>query len=136
MLSRSSDLIKAMDYMLKRWDGFALFLEDGQICLTNNAAERTLRGLARHESLCTPPLSVCKHWKRLRVGDATRAALSGYRSFDRRRSQVVRPDLIRRAGNHLFSGQHLRLDQMAYPMIGHAQRRRLGHGQPIAIFVG
>lgn len=45
-LSRSSDLIKAMDYMLKRWDGFALFLEDGRICLTNNAAERALRGIA------------------------------------------------------------------------------------------
>jgi transposase len=45
-LSRSSDLVKAMDYMLKRWDGFALFLEDGRVCLTNNAAERALRGLA------------------------------------------------------------------------------------------
>jgi len=45
-LSRSSDLVKAMDYMLKRWEGFAHFLEDGRICLTNNAAERALRGLA------------------------------------------------------------------------------------------
>ena len=45
-LSKSSDLIKAMDYMLKRWDGFARFLEDGRVCLTNNAAERALRGIA------------------------------------------------------------------------------------------
>lgn len=45
-LSRSSDVTKAMDYMLKRWDGFALFLKDGRICLTNNAAERALRGIA------------------------------------------------------------------------------------------
>ena len=37
---------KAMDYMLKRWDGFARFLDDGRICLTNNAAERALRGIA------------------------------------------------------------------------------------------
>ncbi len=36
----------AGDYMLKRWDGFARFLEDGRICLTNNAAERALRGIA------------------------------------------------------------------------------------------
>ena len=36
---------KAMDYMLKRWDGFARFLDDGRICLTNNAAERALRPL-------------------------------------------------------------------------------------------
>lgn len=45
-LSSSSDVVKAMDYMLKRWDGFARFLEDGRICLTNNAAERALRGIA------------------------------------------------------------------------------------------
>ena len=32
--------------MLKRWDGFASFLQDGRICLTNNAAERALRGFA------------------------------------------------------------------------------------------
>ena len=32
--------------MLKRWDGFARFLNDGRICLTNNAAERALRGFA------------------------------------------------------------------------------------------
>ena len=37
---------KAMDYMLTRWSGFAAFLDDGRICLTNNAAERALRGLA------------------------------------------------------------------------------------------
>jgi transposase len=36
----------AIDYMLKRWTSFTRFLEDGRICLTNNAAERALRGLA------------------------------------------------------------------------------------------
>ena len=35
-----------MDYMLKRWPSFARFLDDGRICLTNNAAERALRGIA------------------------------------------------------------------------------------------
>jgi transposase len=35
-----------MDYMLKRWDTFSRFLGDGRICLTNNAAERALRGVA------------------------------------------------------------------------------------------
>jgi transposase len=45
-LSRSSAVIKPIDYMLKRWDGFARFAEDGRVCLTNNAAERALRGLA------------------------------------------------------------------------------------------
>jgi len=45
-LSRHSDLAKAMDYMLNRWDAFARFLEDGRVCLSNNAAERALRGIA------------------------------------------------------------------------------------------
>jgi len=35
-----------MDYMLKRWTAFTRFLEDGRICLSNNAAERALRGIA------------------------------------------------------------------------------------------
>jgi transposase len=33
-----------MDYMLKRWPAFTRFLDDGRICLSNNAAERALRG--------------------------------------------------------------------------------------------
>jgi transposase len=45
-LSRGNDLAKAMDYMLKRWSAFTRFLEDGRICLSNNAAERALRGIA------------------------------------------------------------------------------------------
>ena len=45
-LSRHSEVAKAMDYMLKRWDSFTRFLADGRICLTNNAAERALRGIA------------------------------------------------------------------------------------------
>ncbi len=32
--------------MLKRWADFARFLDDGRLCLTNNAAERALRGIA------------------------------------------------------------------------------------------
>ena len=45
-LSRHNDVAKAMDYMLKRIDAFKRFLDDGRICLSNNAAERALRGIA------------------------------------------------------------------------------------------
>jgi len=45
-LSRHADVAKAMDYMLKRWDTFSRFLDNGHICLSNNAAERALRGVA------------------------------------------------------------------------------------------
>jgi hypothetical protein len=45
-LSRGHDLAKAIDYILKRWAAFSLFLDDGRVCLSNNAAERALRGIA------------------------------------------------------------------------------------------
>ena len=45
-MSRHADVAKAMDYMLKRWDTFSRFTTDGRICLSNNAAERALRGIA------------------------------------------------------------------------------------------
>jgi transposase len=45
-LSRHNAVAKAIDYMLTRWQAFTRFLGDGRICLSNNAAERALRGLA------------------------------------------------------------------------------------------
>src|SRR4051795_1865796 len=45
-LSRGNDVTKAMDYMLKRWAAFTRFLEDGRVCLSNNAAEREMRAIA------------------------------------------------------------------------------------------
>jgi hypothetical protein len=45
-LPRHNDLAKALDYALKRWPAFTRFLDDGRICLSNNAAERALRGIA------------------------------------------------------------------------------------------
>ena len=44
-LSRHAATAKAIDYMLKRWPAFTRFLDDGRICLSNNAAERALREL-------------------------------------------------------------------------------------------
>ena len=45
-LSRNHDLAKAINYMLRRWPAFTRFLDDGRVCLSNNAAERAL--------LCVP----------------------------------------------------------------------------------
>src|ERR1700756_1844573 len=45
-LSRHAETAKAIDYMLTRWPAFTRFLDDGRICLSNNAAERALRGIA------------------------------------------------------------------------------------------
>ena len=45
-LSSKSPVAKAIDYSLKRWRAFTRFLDDGRICLSNNAAERAVRGIA------------------------------------------------------------------------------------------
>src|SRR5579863_8386239 len=45
-LSPKNDVAKAIRYLLTRWPSFTRFLDDGRICLSNNAAERALRGVA------------------------------------------------------------------------------------------
>lgn len=45
-LSRNSDTTKAINYSLNRWDAFIRFLDDGRLCMSNNAAERELRPVA------------------------------------------------------------------------------------------
>jgi transposase len=45
-LSRNHDLAKAINYMLRRWPAFTRFLDDGRVCISNNAAERALRSVA------------------------------------------------------------------------------------------
>ncbi len=47
-LSKHAKVAKAIDYLLSpdHWPGFTRFLEDGRVCLSNNAAERSLRGVA------------------------------------------------------------------------------------------
>ena len=46
LLSSGNDTAKAINYLLNRWAAFTRFLDDGRLCLTNNAAERALRGEA------------------------------------------------------------------------------------------
>ena len=48
-MSKHNPVVKAINYMLDeegRWVAFTAFLDDGRLCLTNNAAERALRGIA------------------------------------------------------------------------------------------
>jgi transposase len=46
LLSSNNDTAKAINYLLNRWAAFTRFLDDGRVCLSNNAAERALRGVA------------------------------------------------------------------------------------------
>jgi transposase len=45
-VSRKSEIGKALAYALNHWAALSRFLDDGRICLSNNAAERALRGIA------------------------------------------------------------------------------------------
>ena len=54
-LSTKNPGAKAIDYSLKRWPAFTRFLDDGRICMSNNAAERAVRGIAvgrRNRTFC------------------------------------------------------------------------------------
>lgn len=46
LLSTRNDTAKAINYLLNRWTAFTRFLDDGRGCLSNNATERALRGIA------------------------------------------------------------------------------------------
>lgn len=45
-LSKNSDTTKAINYIISRWDAFTRFVDDGRLCMSNNAAERELRAVA------------------------------------------------------------------------------------------
>jgi transposase len=45
-VSKNSETGKAIDYSLKRWSALTRFLDDGRLCMSNNAAERELRAVA------------------------------------------------------------------------------------------
>jgi transposase len=45
-LSPASQVAKAIAYSLNCWEALNRYLDDGRLCLTNNAAERALRGIA------------------------------------------------------------------------------------------
>jgi transposase len=45
-LSARNEIAKAIQYSLNRWTALSRFLDDGRLCMSNNAAERALRGIA------------------------------------------------------------------------------------------
>jgi hypothetical protein len=55
-LSAKNETAKAIDYSLKRWTALTRFLDDGRLCISNNAAERALRGIVvgRHNTGRSP----------------------------------------------------------------------------------
>ena len=52
-LSSGNPLAKAMNYSLERWAALTRFLDAGRACMSNNAAERVLRGIASANAIWT-----------------------------------------------------------------------------------
>ena len=136
-ISGKSALAGAIRYALTRWNALLRYLADGRLEMSNNAAERGMRAhIVMAGSLCIPSLSVWKHWKCVRVVNATRATLSGDRRLDRRRGNVVGADLVRRTSHDLHGRQNACCNQTPYRVVGDTQSfRRLAHGEPFAIFL-
>jgi transposase len=132
-LSRHAPIAQAIDYMLMRWPAFTRFLDDGRICLSNNAAERALRGVAKARSLCPPCSSLWKHWELIFDIDATRATCSRKRCSSPFISYVGGSDLVWRSWYDLLGGQRAVLDQPPNAVTADAERCcGLGHRQLLA----
>ena len=91
-----------MDYLLKRWPAFTRFLDDGRICLTNNAADERCAVIAMTRSLYPSSSSIWKHWELAFRQDATRATCPFDRGRDPLIVEVGEADLVRSARDNLL----------------------------------
>jgi hypothetical protein len=125
-----------IDYMLSRWADFARYADDGRICMTNNAAERALRGVAMPGSYYTSSSNARKQGLLVFHFDATRASVTrklGYFVL----FQVRRSYLMRRIRNNLLGRKHPFLDQPADTM-GRNTKLFSGFGErkPFSVLLG
>jgi len=96
-LSAKSQIAIDIDYSLKRWQQFTRFLDDGRLCMTNNAAERELR-----------PVAVGRHnWTFAGSDEGGRRAASIYTLINTAKLNDVDPqawlaDVLRRLPDHPF----------------------------------
>jgi transposase len=77
-----SDFIKAVKYMLARWEGLTRFLDDARLPLDNNAAERSLRG----------PVLGRKNWLQFRSRRGCRAGAVLYSLCESAKLSGVDPE--------------------------------------------
>ncbi len=120
LISQKSKLAEAIRYALSRWEGLTRFLDDGRIEIDSNTVERSIRPITMRVSLYAPSSSICKHWKRDRVGNATWATFSGHRGLGCLRRQVGSADLVRSSANNLHSRKNACFDQASYRMVREA----------------
>src|SRR6516164_656635 len=131
-------MAEAIRYVLARWNGFTLLLDDGRSEIDNKCIERNMRPIAVTCSLCTLLLSVCKHWKLIFTIGVTRASFSlGQRCRNSLVAQIVGTYLVRRARYDLFGGKDALLNKPADNVIGHAKQFcSFTHRPPFAFLFG
>src|SRR5262249_28219545 len=135
-LSARNEVAKAISYSLNRWAGLVRFLDDGRLCMSNNAAERALRGVATMRSLCTPLSSVCKHCKLILLSVATRAGCSRDRRGYPIVLQVRGSDLVRRATHNLLGGKKPLRDEPSNTVMRDLKSRcGFRHREPFTILL-
>jgi transposase len=94
-LSPKSESARAIDYSLKRWPAFTRFLDDGRLCVSNNAAEREIR-----------PIAVGRHnWTFAGSDEGGRRAAAIYTLINTAKLNGVDPqawlaDTLRRIADH------------------------------------
>ncbi len=122
-LSKNSDTTKAINYSLNRWDAFTRFLDDGRLCMSNNAAERELRAAALGR----------KNWTFAGSDEGGRRAAAIYTLIATAKLNDVDPqawlaDVLARLPDHPAKRIH-ELLAAAITRIAEHRRRRIGTGE-------
>ncbi|MER8575628.1 IS66 family transposase [Mesorhizobium sp. M1409] len=102
-LSTKSKTAEAIRYVLGHWAGLTLFLADGRLETDTNTVERSMRTIAKTDSLCTPSSNGGKQRFLIVVVDATRS-FTRQIGFDPFIFKVAGADLVGRAAHDLLGG--------------------------------
>ena len=100
-ISRQSTLIKAIDYMLERWEGLTAFLDDGRLEPDTNTLERSIRPIApKKNSLFSGDEGGGETWAILFASQHGQAEWRRSRGLSRRRSRAHGERLPRRTTSY------------------------------------
>src|SRR5208337_4879933 len=120
-----SALGRSIAYTLELWPGLVRFLENPDISLHNNGAERAMRGVVLGVSLCSTSSSPWNRKGAVIASRSTRAldrAAVRELALHRGRLQIFHADLPWSIRHHLLCRQRTGLDQAVDDVIRYAQR--------------